>query len=228
MIKLVAFDLDGTIGNTLPMCIQAFKKATQPYIGHELSDEEMVHTFGLNEEGMIGCVVDEPYRQQALNDFYVIYKELHQEMCPIPFEGIRELIALLKQKGIIVALITGKGINSCDITLKQFNMKDSFAKVITGNAERNIKSEALKELLHDYHLAANEIVYTSIKWDVDTIDWNNRKEPEVIIERVKKKDIKDGSIVLMHPTYATTQCLDDIIQIIRDKGLKPGMLSNIF
>lgn len=159
MIKLVAFDLDGTIGNTLPMCIQAFKKATQPHIGHELSDEEMVHTFGLNEEGMIGCVVDEPYRQQALNDFYVIYKELHQEMCPIPFEGIRELIALLKQKGIIVALITGKGINSCDITLKQFNMKDSFAKVITGNAERNIKSEALKELLHDYHLAANEIVY---------------------------------------------------------------------
>ena len=159
MIKLVAFDLDGTIGNTLPMCIQAFKKATRPYIGHELSDEEVVLTFGLNEEGMIGCVVDEPYRQQALNDFYVIYKELHQEMCPIPFEGIRELIALLKQKGIIVALITGKGINSCDITLKQFNMKDSFAKVITGNAERNIKSEALKELLHDYHLAANEIVY---------------------------------------------------------------------
>lgn len=159
MIKLVAFDLDGTIGNTLPMCIQAFKKATQPYIGHELSDEELAHTFGLNEEGMIGCVVDEPYRQQALHDFYVIYKNLHQEMCPTPFEGIRELIALLKQKGIIVVLITGKGINSCDITLNQFNMKTCFAKVITGNAERNIKSEALKGLLYDYHLAANEIVY---------------------------------------------------------------------
>ena len=38
-------------------------------------------------------------------------------------------------------------------------MKTSFAKIITGNAERNIKSEALKELLCDYHLAANEIVY---------------------------------------------------------------------
>ena len=76
--------------------------------------------------------------------------------------------------------------------------------------------------------AANELGYTSIKWDVDTIDWNNRKEPEVIIQRVSKKEIKDGSIVLMHPTYATTQCLDDIIQIIRDRGLKPGMLSDIF
>lgn len=76
--------------------------------------------------------------------------------------------------------------------------------------------------------AANELGYTSIKWDIDTIDWNNRKEPEVIIERVKKKDIKENSIVLMHPTYATTECIDDIIQIIREKNLKPGRLSDVF
>lgn len=159
MIKLVAFDLDGTIGNTLPMCIQAFKKATQPYIKHKLSDEEVVQTFGLNEEGMIKCVVDEACFQQALEDFYIIYKVLHKKMCPKPFEGIRELITLLKQKGIIVVLITGKGIKSCDITLKQFDMVGFFEKVITGNAERNIKSEALKGLLHSYHLATDEIVY---------------------------------------------------------------------
>ena len=76
--------------------------------------------------------------------------------------------------------------------------------------------------------AAKELGYTSIKWDIDTIDWNNRKEPDVIIQRISKKDIKDGSIVLMHPTYATTQCLDDIIHIIKDRGLKSGMLSDIF
>lgn len=76
--------------------------------------------------------------------------------------------------------------------------------------------------------AAKELGYISIKWDVDTIDWQNRKEPDVIINRVKKKDIKDSSIILMHPTYAITQCLDDIIQIVRDKGLKPGKLSDVF
>ena len=76
--------------------------------------------------------------------------------------------------------------------------------------------------------AANELGYTSIKWDIDTIDWKYREEPDVIVERVKKKDIQDNSIVLMHPTKATTQCVDDIIQIIRDKGLKPGKLSDIF
>lgn len=76
--------------------------------------------------------------------------------------------------------------------------------------------------------AAKELGYISIKWDIDTIDWNNRKEPDVIIQRISKKDIKDGSIVLMHPTYATTQCLDDIIHIIKERGLKSGMLSDIF
>ena len=32
----------------------------------------------------------------------------------------------------------------------------------------------------------------------------------------------------MHPTKATTECIDDIIQIIRDKNLKPGRLSDVF
>lgn len=32
MIKLVAFDLDGTIADTIPMCIEAFKQAVTPYV----------------------------------------------------------------------------------------------------------------------------------------------------------------------------------------------------
>lgn len=38
-------------------------------------------------------------------------------------------------------------------------MKTALPKWSLQEAERNIKSEALKGLLHDYHLAANEIVY---------------------------------------------------------------------
>lgn len=76
--------------------------------------------------------------------------------------------------------------------------------------------------------AAESVNYICFKWDVDTIDWQDKNNPEVIIERIKKKNIVDGSIVLMHPTDATTQCLDDIIQIIRDKSLKPGRLSDVF
>ena len=76
--------------------------------------------------------------------------------------------------------------------------------------------------------AANDLGYICYKWDVDTIDWMDKDNPDKIIERIKKKDIKDGSIVLMHPTKATTMCLDDIISIIRTRGYVPGRLSDVF
>ena len=76
--------------------------------------------------------------------------------------------------------------------------------------------------------AAESLNYICFKWDVDTIDWQDRYNPEKIIERVKNKNIVDGSIILMHPKDATTKCLDDIIEIIRQKNLKPGRLSDVF
>ena len=114
MIKLVAFDLDGTIADTIPMCIEAFKQAVSPYASKILSEDDIVKTFGLNEEGMIKEVISEDW-EKALIDFYVIYKEMHTVYIQ-PFVGIRELITELKENSIIVSLITGKGQRSCDIT----------------------------------------------------------------------------------------------------------------
>ena len=42
MIKLVAFDLDGTIADTIPMCIEAFKQAVSPYASKILSEDDIV------------------------------------------------------------------------------------------------------------------------------------------------------------------------------------------
>lgn len=96
MIKLIAFDLDGTIGETVPMCIRAFEKAVSPYAGRTLSEREITQTFGLNEVGMIKMVAGEKW-QEALHDFYPVYEKMHEE-CPEPYEGIRELINTLKRR----------------------------------------------------------------------------------------------------------------------------------
>ena len=76
--------------------------------------------------------------------------------------------------------------------------------------------------------AANDLGYICYKWDVDTIDWMDKDNPDNVVNRIKNKKIKDGSIVLMHPTKATTMCLDDIISIIRTRGYIPGKLSDVF
>ena len=151
MIKLVAFDLDGTIADTIPMCIEAFKQAVSPYASKILSKDDIVKTFGLNEEGMIKEVVSEDW-EKALIDFYVKYKEMHTVYIQ-PFAGIRELITELKKNSIIVSLITGKGQRSCDITLHHFE------SISIGSPDRNTKAESMAELMSKYNIQPAEMVY---------------------------------------------------------------------
>ena len=142
MIKLVAFDLDGTIGDTIPMCLKALKKAVTPYVTlNDVSENDILETFGLNEKGMIKKLVGYNW-ENALDDFYVIYEQMHI-MCPRPFDGITELIEKLKKKSILIALVTGKGEK----------------KVKTGNPFKNNKAENFRELLADYKLQPDEMIY---------------------------------------------------------------------
>lgn len=157
MIKLVAFDLDGTIGDTIPMCIKAFRQAVSPYAGHLLTDREVVETFGLNEIGMIKSIVPNNW-EQALHDFYSLYEKLHYE-CSEPYEGIRDLIAALRAEGFILALITGKGERSCRITLNEFGMEHDFDEILTGSESENIKAQSLKLLLKKYDLLPAQCLY---------------------------------------------------------------------
>ncbi|WP_317617151.1 HAD family hydrolase [Phocaeicola vulgatus] len=58
-----------------------------------------------------------------------------------------------------MALVTGKGEKSCAITLRQFNMDTCFDKVKTGNPFKNNKAENFRELLADYKLQPDEMIY---------------------------------------------------------------------
>ncbi len=159
MIRLLAFDLDGTIGDTIPMCIAAFREAVEPYAGRELSDADIVRTFGLNEEGMIRQVVEGEAWRQALARFYAVYEEMH-DLCPHPFAGMVDLIDEVRANGVLTALVTGKGKRSCEITLKRFGMDRRFERIATGSAEKqNDKADAMRVLLADFRLRPDELAY---------------------------------------------------------------------
>lgn len=156
-IKLAAFDLDGTLADTIPMSIESFGLAVSPYAGHTLSREEIVETFGLNEPGMIKTIVKDRW-EEALRDYYRIYEKRHFQ-CSSPFDGIVPLIEGLKRRGIIVSLITGKSERSCRITLRKLGMEHLFSDIVTGDEDRNRKSEHILALLEKYGLSKDECVY---------------------------------------------------------------------
>jgi len=157
MIKMVAFDFDGTIADSIPMCIEAFKKAISPYAGHELTKSEILQTFGLNEIGMVKAVVKDNWKL-ALQDFYFYYEKMHNN-CKEPFPQICDLIKHLKEKNVIVALITGKGQKSCDISLKKLGMENYFSDIMVGDEIRLNKAESILKLLKRYSINSDEFYY---------------------------------------------------------------------
>lgn len=157
MFKVVAFDMDGTIADTIPMCIEAFRKSVSPYIDHELSEEEILNTFGLNEIGMVKSVVSQNWKS-AINDFYYQYEYLHNNVIEV-FDGILNLFELLKYKKIIVALITGKGERSCTITLEKLGISKVFDDILYGSEIAPNKKQNIEYLLKKYNISKEEFCY---------------------------------------------------------------------
>jgi len=156
-IELAAFDLDGTLGNTIPTCVEALRRAASPYAGHTLSDGEITRDFGINETGIIKNMVPEHW-QEALDDYHREYAVL-QAKAGGAFEGIKELLYALRAHGTRVALVTGKGEISCKITLECLELGGCFDDVLTGGEQENIKAHSLGKLAEKYGLDPSQCVY---------------------------------------------------------------------
>jgi len=53
-------------------------------------------------------------------------------MCPTPFEGIENILKMLKEKGVHIAMVTGKGKRSTAVSLEQFRLSHYFEIIETG------------------------------------------------------------------------------------------------
>lgn len=158
MIKAVIFDMDGTICDSFPLMIRALREATTPYAPRPLTDEEFMQALGPNEAGIIVNMLGDHYEEA--NDLYnTLYERYLPEMCAAPFDGIREIFAFLKKKGIRTALVTGKNKTSCDMTLRQFGMEDAFAAVEYGSPIGSRKTEAIGIIVKKFGIAPSEAVY---------------------------------------------------------------------
>ncbi len=157
MIKMVAFDFDGTVADTVSMCIEAFIKALSPYRGYELNKNEIIQTFGRNEIGTVKAIAKDNW-EPALKDFFYYYEQMHNS-CLAPFPQIYELIDYLKKRNIIVPLVTGKGQICCDISLKKLGLESYFSDRMFGEETRNNKAESILKLMEKYAVKKDEFYY---------------------------------------------------------------------
>ena len=211
MFKIVAFDMDGTIADTIPMCIKAFRNSISPYTGHELSREEILHTFGLNETGMVKAVVSQNW-ESAIEDFYCQYELLHNEVTST-FPGILELIAFLKKKNIMVALITGKGEKSCTITLEKLGLQKIFYETLYGSEISPNKKKNMEYLLKKYSISKEEFCYIG-----DTVqDIKDCQEAGVICFSAAWQESSNADILEKENPNHVFYCVNDLYEYFHRK-----------
>lgn len=156
-LRGVIFDLDGTIADTLPLVIAAFRQAIEPPAGRTLTDAEIIATFGPSEEGTIRALIPDHY-ESGLADYQRYYERLHDGW-PEPFPGIAALLTDLKQRGARLAMVTGKAEQSTWVSLRRYGLEDAFEVVETGNPNGPRKAACIRRILAQWRMDPSEAVY---------------------------------------------------------------------
>ncbi len=153
----IIFDLDGTLGDTLPVCFAAFRHAMRVFSSRYYTDDEITAQFGPSEEGVIQRLV--PGRWKACLEVYLAAYERESARNARLFPGIETALQRLKERGVALAIVTGKGAYSAAISLKDLGLAEHFDMVETGSPVGGVKPEAIRNVLAKWDALPHQVVY---------------------------------------------------------------------
>ncbi len=156
-IQGAIFDLDGTLGDTLPVCYQAFRSVFQQYEGKTYSDEEIAEMFGPSEKGVFQKRVPDQW-EPAWRQYLERYSQIHLQYGK-SFPGIERPLILLKENKIPLGIVTGKGRESAEISLEKLGLTTFFDVIEAGDDEGGVKPEAIRRILKEWNLPGERVFY---------------------------------------------------------------------
>lgn len=161
MLKAVMFDMDGTLGDTLTLCIESYRTCVEELTGRRPSAEEVVSHFGLSDRGVLGNLLGIHYDDPALPilHFKEVYLRLHDTLAPAPFEGAAEMLEAVKAAGIRIGIISGKEGYTAEPTIERYGFAPYVEWRGFGLPDHNCKHERLQQVMQEWNLQPDELVY---------------------------------------------------------------------
>ena len=149
------FDLDGTLGNTLPVCYAAFRHVFAEYLGRQYTDAEVAALFGPSEEGIFQKLVPDRW-ESCMQSYLEAYERVHGDYTA--FTGIERALQFLKERGVPMAIVTGKGMQSAGISLKYLGLAQYFEMIEAGSAGGAVKPQAMQKVLTQWGVSPQHVV----------------------------------------------------------------------
>lgn len=100
-------------------------------------------------------------------------------------------------------------------------------KKLTG-VEMNLFRPPYGDYDNDVIRSAKECDYYTVQWDVDSLDWKDYGVDSIIQTVIKSKDLRNGSIILMHNgAKYTKDALETVIQGLEEQGYEIVPISEL-
>lgn len=196
-LKGFIFDLDGTLINSLPVVRTSFSRTLLKFSGREYSDKELSSLFGPTEEGIFKRLFPDLWRE-SLQFYLDEYDRLHVPYAE-PFPGVIKALNLLQKRKIKLALVSGKGAGSMEISLKHSGLKHFFEMIITGSEDRASKPEHIRQILKLWNFPPSKVAYVGdIAYDVQAA----REAGVIPISALWAETAQAQKVLAENPAYA--------------------------
>jgi pyrophosphatase PpaX len=153
----IIFDFDGTLANTIPICCAAIRAALAPVTGREYSDADIIGLFGPTEDGIIRSIVGDDWH--ACHEAFLDAYAREHESCVEPFPGLLPILASLHERGVRLAVVTGKGQASAAISLEHIAIRDYFDVIETGSPQGAVKPQAIRRVIARWGSEPGHVAY---------------------------------------------------------------------
>jgi len=153
------FDMDGTLGDTVYVSVEAIARTVFQLTGKQYTHEAIIAMFGPTEPGIIRQLVPAQLWEEGVKIFLDHYHMIHQQHQIGAYPGIQELLDLLQEHDVRQAIVTGKSRQSAQISLQQFNLNGYFEAVETGSIEGSAKKSRILKVLKIWQLPPETVLY---------------------------------------------------------------------
>lgn len=122
-MNAVIWDVDGTLVSTKDLYLECYRRALEPYVGRQLTDEELLSQRPHSELAVLRSNSADRY-EACMRDFARHYSELHSTHFGGVYDGVEETLTELRRRGIPNGIVTGKSRSSWEITLTHVQLGD--------------------------------------------------------------------------------------------------------
>ncbi len=162
-INTVIFDMDGTVLNTLDDLTISVNYVLARFGMPKRKESEYRRFFGSGIRYAISCAVPEGTPEEIIDEMIPVFREYYDVHCldrTRPYDGIVELMKLLKEQGYRMAIVS----NKIDSAVKELNERffSDYVDIAIGEKEgvrRKPAPDTVEQALNELGSVKEEAVY---------------------------------------------------------------------